>query len=109
MNILEKMQALQSFAKDFIKRKVYLENLNSYMIDNQVKECDRLAQAVLFAQNNYDDAARKLEKYQNDRAVLETWIPEHAAEYAASELANSDKLQKLASKVQSQLDELSKD
>lgn len=109
MNILEKMQALQSFAKDFVKRKVYLENLNSYMIDNQVKECDRLAKAVVFAQSNYDDAALKLTKYQKDRVFLETWVPEHTAEFEQAEAANSIKLQQLAAKVQNQFDELSKD
>ena len=109
MNILEKMQKLQSFAQDFLKRKAYLENLNSYMIANQVKECDRLQEAVVFAQKNLDDGLARLNKYQKDRVVLEQWIPEHEAEFEKAEAANSAKLQQLAAKVQGQLDELGKD
>lgn len=109
MNILEKMQALQGFAKEFLKRKCYLENLNTFLITNQVKECDRLQKSADFALSNLAEATAKLEKYQRDRLKLEEWVPANQAQYDVSEAANCAKVQKLAEKIQAQIDEAAQD
>ncbi len=109
MNILEKMQQLQAFAIEFVKRKSYRDNLLAFQIENQRKEVERLKAACDFAERNRYEATIKLDKYELDLVVLNKWLPEHQKEYESAEAANSKQVQKLAEKVQKQYDELGAD
>lgn len=108
-NIFEKFKGIKEWVNIFRQKETYLYLLkNTNLIPEQRKKVETLRKNLELAKRELDDAEKKLNDQITVIPELEKWLEEHRTEYEVKEQLAAAEVQKLAEKVQKELDDAAK-
>ncbi len=105
MSLLDKLRQNQVFCRMFKQKKAYLDNLNTFQVMAQEKSVAEYTAALDYAATNLANAKAKLDKMVSDRDSLRVWVPANQDAYDAIEICATEKISKLADKIEKALKE----